>query len=233
MIGTTALHKIYAGVVFTSLLLLHVPCTSAQDYDIRDPLELDGVLGLHRAVTNLAIPVGVLAAALVLTNPDGADLNGPGTIREKSWFFQIHSDYYRSYHENVTNMSETSIGIGYHLRRWVALGIDLHITALKDPRINTSAIGGRPFIRWYLVNKASWALHFQQGFGRIFIKDAFPPGGTKGNYTPTYSLGAMYKVSSHGYLQFTIRHYHISNGGYLNNPGFDSNGAYIGYQVQM
>ncbi len=245
---------ILIGFLTTCAVCIYVPLASAQEWQWRDPLNFEHVVGIKQ-VHNILIPVGFLGS-LLLTDAKHGSNQGFGTIRPGSWFIHSSAGYYRGYQSAGRKISdakivEGTIGFGYYFRKWLAAGIDFHATGfigfIRFPAtsshpmgieqdVRTVAIGGGPFVRWHLISYRRWSLYLEQGAGIIFIKSEFPPGGTKINFTPTYGLGMSLKLFPHIYFMVSIRHYHLSNGaidGAVRNPGFDANGFYLDSHFQF
>ena len=224
-------------LIFLALICIFSlnPLMAYGQHDWRDPFDLDEVVGIAH-FTRLILPVSALTAALLLTEPQENVDNAVGTMRQGSWFIDGRAGYYQGYHEHRTDIFEGASGFGYFLRSWLAVGMEFHATRFRDDRLGTSAVGGRPFVRWQL-NKKCWSFYFEQGLGMIFSKENFPPGGTKINFTPAYGIGVIYHFLDKVHFVISARHYHLSNGGLIKgsdrNPGFDGNGLYAGYQIQF
>ncbi len=205
------------------------------EFALRDPLGgVDDLVPLPH-FTSLLLPAGALAAVLLFTEADSSDSSG--MLRVGRRFMFSRAGWFLSYHESQTDIFEGSAGFGINLRTWLSVGAEFHLSRLRDERIATQGVGARPFLRWTFVNSSAFAIYFEQGLGMIFLTDNFPPGGTQVNFTPVYGLGGSIAVGPAAAAVFSLRHYHISNGkliaGENRNPGFDSNGFYLGYRIDL
>lgn len=183
-----------------------------------------------------------LIASVLLTNSTPREGHSIDSIRLASWFIHSRTGYYKGYKSagkktNTTDILEWNIGFGYYFKKWLAVGMDFYASGFIDSEIKTVGGGGGPFVRWHLISYRSWSLYFEQGIGIIFIKSKFPPHGTKINFTPTYGLGMSFKLVPNIYFLVSVRHYHLSNGGLIDNdsknPAFDGNEVYAGGQFQF
>jgi len=238
----------------TCALCINVPIARAQEWQWRDPLDFEHLVGIKQ-FQSILIPIGFLGS-LLLTDAKHDSNQAFGTIRPGSWFIHSRVGYYRGYQSagfKISNAKiiEGTIGFGYYFRKWLAAGIDFHATGFIgfirlpgtpshpvgiEQDVRTVAIGGGPFVRWHLVSLGRWSLYIEQGVSVIFTKSEFPPSGTKTNFTPTYGLGMSLKLFPHIYFLVSVRHYHLSNGGIDGadrNPSFDANGFYMGSHFQF
>jgi hypothetical protein len=203
------------------------------DVDACDPLDvIDEAVPVPQAVS-VVLPVVSVALALVLTDADEEESTGRLMQAGGQAVFS-QAGYYASCHESRTDVFEGGVGGSINVRRWLNVGIELHATRLRDERIGTGAVGGRLFVRWHVLNRRRTAQFFEQGLGLIASRKPFPPGGTRLNFTPVYGISAVQRVTEKMQLVVGLRHYHISNAGLAagadRNPGFDSNGVYVGYR---
>lgn len=247
--------QVFIGFFTTFVICINVSMASAQEWQWRDPLDFEHVVGIKQ-FQNILMTVGFLGS-LLLTDSKHDSNQGFGTIRPGSWFIHSRAGYYRGYKSaqietSKTKIVELSIGIGHYFRKWLAAGVDFYATGFMGSirfrggtsshpvdivqDVRTVAVGGGPFARWHFASYRRWSVYFEQGVSVIFIKSEFPPPGTKTNFTPTYGLGMSFKLSEHIYFMMSVRHYHLSNGnidGAKRNPGFDANGFYIGSHFQF
>lgn len=157
------------------------------------------------------------------------------TYTQQIHFFQDNG-YYNGYNSPFTSVFLNNTGALFRVRKWMSLGLVLHAYHFRDSINNTWGLGGKPFARWYLLQKPKWKLFFEYGAGIVWSLDEFPDGGTHFNFTPTYGLGTEWRFDDRFNLQFGLRHLHISNAylfGEDRNPSHDSNGFFIGFKYKL
>lgn len=246
--------RILFGFLTTCAVCMNVPMAGAQEWHLRDPLDLENLHGIKQ-FQSILIPIGFVGS-LLLTDAKHDSNESIGTIRPGSWFIHSRASYYKGYQSAGRQISnaklvEGTIGFGYYFRKWLAAGMDFHATGFLgfilfpassshpmgiERNVRTVAVGGGPFVRWHLLSHGLWSLYFEQGVKVVFAKSEFPVFGTKTNFVQTYRLGMSLKLLPHIYFLVSVGHYHLSNGdidGADRNPGFDANGIYMGTQVQF
>lgn len=187
------------------------------------PLDLSGKLG---------VLWGTLAATTSLLIPNGS----PKSQRppRDQFYFTSRAEWYQSTHEDDTDVWSGRLGGGAYARRWLSVGGELHATGVRDSRIRTVGSGGLVLARFHFIQTKPVSVFFEQGIGMILFKQAFPPGGSKANFTPVYGLGVLLHFYDEVYSYVGVRHLHISNAGQFGegNPGFDSNGISLGFELR-
>lgn len=187
------------------------------------PLNLDQ--GPAFALTGLAV-----AGVLLFTDKD-PELANKITIYQDA-------GYSWGYRKHCANASYTDIGVIFHLRRFMGLGLEF--TGFNyNYGGNDYPFGGvRIFSRWYVRNGQKFRLFLETGAGIVVGPKQFPEPiaeddrlGTRQNFTPKYGLGAEFNLTQELSLLVGARHVHQSNAGIRGNnrnPGHDSNGFFIG-----
>lgn len=191
------------------------------------PLELSAAVGF---VWGSA----AVAACLAFTKKDSA------FIKKMSAYYE--TGFSTGYKWPYTAAFQNDIGVMYPIRKWMSVGISLNAFHFKDEVNNTWSFGIRPFARWYPYNRKKARLYFEYGAGVCYGLDQFPltgtgweadtaRTGTKFNLTSKYGIGAVINCNKRLSLQFSLRHFHLSNGniaGIKRNPSHDSNGLFLG-----
>lgn len=96
--------------------------------------------------------------------------------------------------------------------------------------VDTRGVGASLFLRYYAVESERFSTFVDASAGVVRFQDAFPPGGTQNNGAARFGVGVQARLTDSTSVMTGLRWMHISNGGGLNadNPGYDSNGAYVG-----
>ena len=187
------------------------------------PLNLDQ--GPAFALTGLAV-----AGVLLLTDKD------PNLTNK----FTIYQDagYSWGYRKHKANAAYTDLGVIFHLRKYMGLGVELTAFNFSYDANNYPFGGVRVFARWYLANSQKFRLFLETGAGIVVGPEQFPQPievdgrlGTRQNFTPKYGLGAEFNLNPELSLLVGARHVHLSTAGIRGNdrnPGHDSNGFFLG-----
>jgi hypothetical protein len=176
-----------------------------------------------------------VAACLFLTRNDSSFQKKISVYWESGYGFGYKPPY--------TNVFQNDIGIMYNVRRWMATGLGLNSFHFGDHVNDTWTTGIMPFARWYLYQSKTTKLFFQYGAGISYSIKRFPltgtgweadtgRTGTKFNFLSKYGAGMEIQFKKRFYLQYGIRHFHLSNGniaGIKRNPSHDSNMLFAGF----
>ena len=124
---------------------------------------------------------------------------------------------------------------GRYLYEGLAVVLSLHATAFRGTRddisVDTEIVGGACLLRWHFFNGRRISSFIDYGYGIMMAHEAFPPAGTKFNFSAQYGLGMTIKIRDWLHSVIGFRQLHISNGKGMvpENPSFDGAGGYIGY----
>jgi opacity protein-like surface antigen len=187
------------------------------------PLNLDQ--GPAFALTGLAV-----AGVLLFTdkNPE---------LAEKITVYQ-DAGYSWGYRKHRANAAYSDIGVIFHLRKFMGLGVELTGFNFNYGEEDYPFGGVRLFARWYVRNGSKFRLFIETGAGIVVGPKQFPEPiaeddrrGTRQNFTPKYGLGMEFNLTPELSLLLGARHVHLSNAGIRGNnrnPGHDSNGFFLG-----
>ncbi len=100
----------------------------------------------------------------------------------------------------------------------------------RNVSVDTHGLGLAFALRWHFLQRQSFGLHADWGFGFMGVLDPFPPKGTQVNGTPHYGIGLAARISDRYEILAGLRHRHMSNGKGIvsSNPSFDGVGGYLG-----
>ena len=220
-----------AVVLLGSMLL---PSYANAEWNWRSPLDFSGVFGDSVTPIVILIPP-IVTIGILMAHPDPGAKKLRSKIGDRLWYAESRGAYFQSYHEDHTDVFQGSLGLGRFFRPWFSMGMDISATAFRDPRLHIGGVGGGLFFRWHFLRRQRWDLFYEQAIGLIFTSDEFPPGGTSVNFSPAYGIGVRHQILDRAMLVLSLRHFHVSNGGIFGdtNPGFDSNGIYVGYDFSF
>lgn len=190
------------------------------------PLELSTAFGI---VWSSA----AIATSLLFTKKD--------TTLQKRISMYFETGLSSGYKWPYTLAVQNDMGVMYDVRKWMSVGVGWTTFHFKDRINNTWSFGIRPFARWYTYRTKRLSVYFEYGAGVCYSLERFPLSGTeweadtgrtgtKFNLNSKYGIGAMLRCNQHFSLQFSLRHFHLSNGnikGIQRNPSHDSNGIFF------
>jgi hypothetical protein len=215
------MRKRFAVAALVSIIAL----SECGAYDIRNPLYFGVFPGFEALLLSAATGVGLLVAG---TGCPGED----GVRDEYPLYVNVAVGTYPSYRDSDALILDARIGGGFYVAPWFALGLEASVANLRDGPVNTAGFSGFAYMRWRVPAGESLALVLDYGFGRSRSLAPFPSGGTVGNFTPIYGLGLITNTSGSQALCAGSRHFHLSNGTSVDNPGFNSNGLFVGYEFR-
>lgn len=178
------------------------------------------------------LPYGPSRGTSIAAGQDSWGRGPPEALSWDGWFVQTRAAYYRSYDRRRTQVYQGSFGMGRFIFGSIAIGMEILLTTIDDPLVDTSGIGWSPFLRWHFLRGDGWSVYFEETTGLIYLDEEFPFGGTHFNFTPSGGFGVTWRLGDRFHLLLSGRFYHLSNGGRVTghdkNPGLDSYGGYVG-----
>lgn len=221
----------YSFLIFFIILLISTPSKGQYwpgDTWYNNPLGFEP-LKLHTSM-GILLPAAATGIVFLLTGKDSSASGKLSVFNETgfSWGYKYPETF----------MPNNNTGINYQLRDFLSAGAEFSVLMPSDDFNSTAGFAIRPFFRFYPVNNDKWKLYFESGAGLIYTSEEFPlptdRDGRRGLYLnglTKYGLGAEISVSGNIYINFSVKHLHISNGnvqGEERNPSHDSNGFYLG-----
>jgi hypothetical protein len=150
--------------------------------------------------------LSVTGIGYLLTGPGQDDPSG--YYHGNTFYLNGLCGYYPSYEYDDTNVLESRIGFGYYFLSWFGVGLELNASALTDQQTGTYGVGCMAYFRWRFPVAQAAALFLDYGIGMIFSGEEFPATGTARNFMPIYHQD-------------------------VHNPGFNSNGFFLGYELAL
>ena len=189
------------------------------NWDWKDPLDLDAVdIGDNKFLLYNLVGVGLIH----FLAPEKS------SIRNSESFTSLSIDWYKEYRKTS---KPTILDLKYRKgRKWkkkLWLGYEISAIVVKS-NTSTGGLGMSPFFTWNMINSKRLRLSFDGGVGPVLFFHPFPNGGTRFNFTTTYSIELEYKTNTLNYA-LGGRNTHISNAeikGRERNIGFDGAGIY-------
>jgi len=209
------------------LLFCTVSSLTAVEWRRHSPIDVVGTLDLPWQV-GILIPPTVFWLSLHFPQSPTAD------DRDVGGFYSTRLTVCQSYYADRAMVYMPVFSIGDRWRSWLSSALEAYLVELDDPRGSTWGAGGDVIMRWHLLQRFGASLYYEWELGFIVTEDVFPPGGTRLNFAPSHALGLRIPLNDDVHLLMAYQHVHISNGDIFGdrNPGFDSNGAYLGVQVR-
>lgn len=216
----------FRKVIIVIVILLVLSASAVSAYDLRNPLYFDVFPGFEGLVLLSVTGIGYL-----LTGPDQDDPSG--YYHGNTFYLNGLCGYYPSYEDADTNVLESRIGFGYYFLSWFGVGLEVNASALTDQQTGTYGVGCLAYFRWRFPIAQAVTVFFDYGIGMIFSGTEFPTSGTALNFMPIYEMGVNIHLRTAHYLLLGVRHFHISNHQEIHNPGFNSNGFFLGYEFVL
>lgn len=120
-------------------------------------------------------------------------------------------------------------GDRWHHGAW-QFGVEVNPALIVFQQSTVYGAGITPTLRRLFNPKGRFVPTFSIGLGVLFTADPVPANETKFNYTPQFTVGALYFLEPRKALLVEYRGHHISNNGRTaRNPGINSSTVTVGF----
>lgn len=157
------------------------------------------------------------------------------SIKGADTYTQFHFDWYREYRKpSQPTVFDLKYRVGKKWKKGLWVGSEAISYLISDRSNYIGGLGFSPYFAWNIVNSHKVRLSFDSGVGPVYFFETFPEGGTRFNFSTTYSLDLEVELSQL-HLSVGARNTHFSNAfiaGMDRNPAFDGFGLYLGLRLR-